>query len=140
MGIRLVGSHRTLEGWIRKLQTAMKTMPEISDSLAEESITLVSDGFRKGVDPYGGKWAARKSGGSGALLVDTGALRSSYHQTAGGAGGFTISSGVAYSDYHQDGTSRMSARRMVPGDDVPSRWRESYDEVVEEALDQALKE
>jgi len=111
-------------------------MREISAALAEESITLVSEGFRGQKDPYGGRWKGRKSGGGSALLVQTGALRSSFHTSSVSASGFTISSGVAYSVFHQSGTKSMPARMMLPKEnDVPGPWEQAFDEVAEEVLE-----
>jgi len=135
MGIRIIGSDAQLNRWISGLNRVRDALPQIARSLAEESITLVSKGFRQKQDPYGGKWAPRKSGGGRALLVRTGAMRNSFHVAGAGAGGFTIASGAAYADFHQHGTSRMPARRMVPNpNDIPARWERAYDDLAEEIL------
>jgi phage gpG-like protein len=143
MGFRLIGNHAQLDKWINQLSNASSAvMRKISAAMAEESITLVAQGFRKKQDPNGGAWAPRKSGGGGrALLVDTGALRNSFHTKGVSSKGFTVASGVAYSEFHQSGTSRMVARKMVPGaNEIPARWAQAYDDVVEDILDEELGE
>jgi len=141
VGVTITGSDAQINRWINGLNSTPGLMKQVSHSMAEETITLVSQGFRKQQDPYGGKWASRKSGGGGAILVDTGALRNSFHVSGVGSSGFTVSSGVAYSEYHQSGTSRMVARRMVPDSgDIPGKWSKAYDEIVEDVLDDHLGE
>lgn len=139
MGITFTGSHAQLDAWIAKLRASDGVMQDISASLAEESITLVSEGFRAEKDPYGSSWAARKSNGGRALLVATGSLRGSFHSSGVSSSGFTISSGVAYSEYHQGGTRRMPARMMVPRpNDLPREWEQAYDDVALDVIEERL--
>lgn len=131
---------RDLDRLAARLSNPNRLLAEISRNLAEESVNLVRDGWDRQGDPYGAKWAARKSAGAGgAILVRTGALRSSWSVKRASRTGFRIGSNQSYATYHQDGTGRMVPRMMVPKKgDVPPRWQRAFDDVATEILEQEL--
>lgn len=122
---------------IDKLEGADGLLDDIADSLAEETVNLVREGFGKATDPYGSAWKATKKGNK-PLHGRSGNLRTAWSARAGG-GRFGVKSGVGYSVFHQDGAPRagIDPRKMVPDDgDIPPKWEKRFDEVTEEILEQ----
>lgn len=141
---------------------------EVAETLAEESLALISDGFVDGVAPDGTPWVELKIR-EGQPLRDKGGLMNSWARETADDSGFTLINGKEYADYHQQGTGihgprgmkivpvtakalkipgvgfRASsdgtpARPMVPDGELPKRWADRYDEAITEYLDGVFSE
>lgn len=140
MGITVSQDFDDLERLISALDDPGAILDDIGASLAEETISLVREGFAKSADPYGSSWAARKSGGGSRILVRTGAMRNSFNVRRGDRTGFGVAASVGYATFHQRGTSRMVPRKMVPNQgDIPPTWRARFDEVAEEVIEEHVR-
>lgn len=139
MRLTVSGDFVSLEAFADKLARAGdEAIPHIAREVATEMENLSAEGFRKQADPYGAKWAPRKSGGGGAILVQTGAMRGSLHSSASGNTA-SVGYGTGYATYHQNGTSRMVARKLVPDrGKLPPAWVDAIEGVVEDVLDELL--
>lgn len=119
-----------LRGHLRKLQK--RAVLDRAKKLAAAAVlTEVKLGFRDSRDPYGSAWAPLK-GRSGKPLLDTGALRNSFHSEPTDRG-FSIGSSVHYATYHQTGTIRMPARQMLPVNALAPGWSRAIEKSVTKA-------
>jgi hypothetical protein len=136
VSLRITGQFDRLKAFQRQLETAPRLARMLNQNLAEESLTLVADGYRSARDPYGAKWTPRKSRGGGrALLVKTGAMRNSAHATSVTARGFALAFAMAYWIFHQRGTRNMVRRLLLPlAGRLPSSWAAAYGEVYDEIM------
>jgi hypothetical protein len=99
-------------------------------SLAEE--------FNTQSDPSGSPWKPRKQPtGSWPLLRKTGVMARSSRIVKGR--NYVDVSVEEPADYHQGGTSRMVARRILPGGGAASRWTRRMDDLARAKLISMLK-
>lgn len=82
---------------------------ELSQVLAVAAGTLVNDGFRNSVNPYGKPWEPLKSRQGKPLLL-TGRMRASV-AAVGLDNGFRIDATASYAAHHQYGTKRRAQRK-----------------------------
>lgn len=82
-----------------------KARSDLARLLAEDSIRLVNDSFRREVDPWDVAWkpSMRASYTAGQTLSDTGVLRRSITYNSVSPIGFRIGSPVKYANIHQWG-------------------------------------
>lgn len=111
----------------------------IAESLAEECINLVKDGFRSETDPYGRKWAPKKKpDGRKVLSGPTNRLKGGWHRKVVTADEVIISPAVDYALHHQvaDSESRLPRRMMVPDDalGMPPEWEKTLNEASTDAF------
>lgn len=133
-----------LRALLEKLEHPERALLMVSDSLAEEAIGLIHDGFRAEKDPYGRPWAKRKREtkktlGKKVLSGETGRLKTGWKRARVGTGGFLVTPSVDYAMPHQKPreSSGRPQRMMVPDDDdggLPGSWSERYDEAAQDAL------
>lgn len=100
----LTGDFSELDELVRKLQDieSGQARRDLVQNLAEESIELVHQGFEQSKDPYGNAWAGLEAR-DGKPLLDTGALRNSWHVVSFDDTSFKIAAGVWYAGVHQTG-------------------------------------
>lgn len=109
------GYAKTLRQLAREVPSRMAR--EGADALTAE----LQSGFDAGTDPYGAGWAAKKDG-SQSHLTDTGAMRAGTRAVPAGGAGINFESPPP-ANFHQSGTSRMPARRVLPDNGLPAKWR-----------------
>lgn len=81
-------------------------------AMAHEALSLVHDGFDKGVDPYGRPWAPLKYR-EGQPLRLTRRLESSF-RISSSAEGFSLDTNVIYAGVHQQGGNIRHPARVQP--------------------------
>lgn len=79
---------------------------ELSRGLGAAALKQYSDGFRKGRDPYGKKWAPLKLR-RGKPLLDTGRMRASAAIHVRGTSGFELVVTASYASTHQYGAKNI---------------------------------
>jgi phage gpG-like protein len=161
--LKFTGDFQALDRFAEQLSAAAGSTRLISGAMAEETISLIRDGFAASEDPYGKPWEPIKLR-AGQPLRDSGGLQASWHPSDVSESGFRVSSGKAYAKFHQQGTGlygphkarivpvkakalnvpglgpRASVagspkRRMVPDRGrLPRKWREAYVEAAQEVL------
>jgi phage gpG-like protein len=86
-------------------------IPRVNESLRAEAQKLVSNGFRKSVDPYGNAWAPLKHR-RGQPLLDTGRLRASFAARVL-PDGIVVGTNVEYAAVHQTGATIKAHERQA---------------------------
>jgi phage gpG-like protein len=109
---------------------------KISQETGQESLQFVREQFKGGFDPAGNLWPRPKAGGT--PMRDTGALSRSFRLSLRDDL-FELGTSRPYAPFLQKGTSRMSARRMLPGARLPARWKERLAPIVKRHMRDALK-
>lgn len=137
MGVR--GDFAKLRLLARQVKKVGSTsaLRELNRNLAEEARELVLEGFDEERAPDGAAWAPITHR-IGRILQDTGQLRNSWKVKKVTARGFTVSASAKHASYHQTGTSRMPARPMVPGGDLPGSWRRAFESAATDYLKSIL--
>lgn len=129
---------------------------QVVAAMARQVRTLVDNGFRKGVSPYGETWKPVLRGGK--PLLDFGRLSASFRYDATGET-LAASTNVRYAGVHQDGAliravngkylrfkvgnrwARKAAvaiprRQMLPDEgDLPAAWAASLTRVADEVVE-----
>lgn len=119
-----------------------------TDQLGKDLISLVYQGFERGMDPYGQKWApiAPRSGepnyrGSNTdPLIDSANLMSSWeYGVIKSKNGLLMSlfTDVPYAPYHQEGTEKIKQRMMVP--DISLGLPDDYSSAIIRAINEKLE-
>jgi phage gpG-like protein len=104
---------RAIEDLRKILRNPDGILDVVSASVAEESINLIKDGFRKETDPYGRRWAPKRfPDGRKALSGRTSRLKGGWHITRQTRDKIVIAASVDYADYHQHGTGIHGPRRQ----------------------------
>lgn len=149
MRSRVKGDFSVLESWTRLLKNAPKLLSDMSANMAEETISLIRDGWRSQADPYGDPWQKKKVDDGRQILVGrTARLRNGWHVVKSGKGGWKVAPSVVYAAAHQDpqkrrgwGTrpgslDRLPRRMMIPSRSrgLPKAWSRAYRELAEETL------
>lgn len=113
-GVSIKGDSARLNGLIATLKDFAGSGPlsTLSKELAEESLYLIRQGFRKEQDPYGNDWAPLKHR-KGRILRDTGRLANSFGRVRANRNGFVVGSNVDYSSVHQGGASYTARPGMT---------------------------
>lgn len=143
-----------LRARLRRLGT--EGTKRVAAQVAEETKSLVTEGFQRGVSPDGQAWAPLRVR-AGQPLRDTGRLATSLTVTHAGLT-FTVGTNVAYAGVHQQGATvtvknkrslysrkqrqffgrsvTIPARPFLPtGTALPSAWEARVHEAASEALD-----
>lgn len=161
--LKFTGDFQKLDHFAERLAAAAGTTRLISDQMAEETISLIRDGFERGQDPYEQPWKPPILR-AGQPLRDTGGLQASWHKGEVTESGFRVSSAKSYAVFHQRGTGiygphkarivpvkakalnvpglgpRSSVagapkRAMVPNRGrLPRKWKQAYVEAAQEVL------
>lgn len=140
MSVTIRGDFHVLNKWQKQLnKLPAKSMQVISESMAEETLNLIADGFRQERAPNGKLWTPKKRpDGRKTLSGPTSRLRNWFRKTVQ-PDRFIVSATVAYSVFHQHGTRKMVARHMVPPNGLPSRWARSLKQTAQEAISSILR-
>src|SRR5687768_17211456 len=114
------------------MRTAPKALEDMSKALAEETITLIADGFREQRDPYGDKWTPKQAqDGRQTLVGQTARLKTGWHVQTASKRGFRVVPSVNYASAHQSprprarwGGKSLPRRMMIPTRDrgLPKAW------------------
>lgn len=124
-----------LQHWERMLRTAPVVMDTSSKKMAQATLVLIVDGFRRETDPYGLRWAPKQvSNGQPVLVGKTRRLRGGWRILRASRRGFQVRPSVDYATAHQDprrradGRLKRPRRMMVPSRrrGLPARWRTVY--------------
>lgn len=109
---------------------------EVAQLAADNLQDVLEQQFDAGVDPYGQTWAPLKDG-SASNLTASGGMRSSARATAQGSlVTLTVDDPAGY---HQHGTSRMTARQILPEDgELPPMYEEAVQAAADEVMNQKL--
>lgn len=132
---------RALEKRITDTEHAKRA---IAVAQAEESISLVQEGFREERDPYNKKWKKRKRETRQTVgkkvLSRTGRLRNSWFVERADSRGFVIAENTRYALPHQrPRRGRRPQRAMVPlTGRFPKKWRRPLNEAATEALTEIM--
>ena len=128
-----------MDRWAELLNTASVIVKHTSKAQAEVALTLIGEGFEDETDPYGRKWAKKKTpDGRKVLHGETSRLRTGWHVAKAGADGWRVDPSVPYAAFNQAprGGSRP-ARMQVPSSSrgLPREWAKELKAVaIEEAL------
>lgn len=97
---------------LKSLENRQKLNDLILDSLAEDAIGLIKDGFRTQTDPYGEPWAPKKyPDGRMALSGETSRLKNGWKPSRRDSDSVTITPSVDYAHHHQSGTGIYGPRK-----------------------------
>ena len=108
----------------------------LNQSLAEETVNLIAEGFSSGMDPYGQPWDAPNN------LQITGRMRS-YAPVNADANGFMVAATDQKAIWHHAprprarwGGKALPTRLQVPiaARGLPARWNARYREAIEDFL------
>jgi len=92
---------------------------------AEASVSMVESlyqlGFEREEAPDGSQWAEPKHDYGHPLMRDRRELQNGAEVTAE-SDGVRIAVDVSHARFHQEGTSKMEARKIVPGGELGERW------------------
>ena len=135
-GFTLKGDFSKLREIIKRCEDPAPALEAISKDGAEETLNLISEGFRKGEDPYGRDWDAPNN------LQITGRLRS-YARGKIGKGGWSVHSTDQKAGWHHAprprsawGGKSLPTRLQVPtsGKGLPTKWSKRFLEMAEDHL------
>lgn len=140
MPTRMSGDFDVLKRWQKQLGNSPKLLADMSAAMAEETITLIADGWRNQSDPYGDPWKPKKADDGRQILVGkTARLRDGWHVVKARRAGWTVAPSVDYASPHQDpkprpawGGKSLPRRMMIPtrGRGLPRSWSNAYGEVA----------
>ena len=149
----ITGDWKKLEQLIKRTQTIADPgfMRALSADMAEETLSLIRQGFANESDPYGRPWQQLKRR-QGRILQDTGRLRNSFHYSLT-PGGFRVANATVYARAHQDpqprsgwgkrpgSLSQLPQRMMVPSKTLglPPRYVQAYTGIVKDHLRAHMK-
>jgi len=132
-----LGKIRTL---CLRLKRPARALRALSKDFAEESLNLIDKGFKAGADPYGRAWGAPNN------LQIKGDL-SNYGYSDVSETGFTVHATDPKAIWHHAPRPRkrwrgkaLPTRLQVPtaGRGLPRKWRERYQEVAKDFLEEWL--
>lgn len=145
MTVRVKGDFDILAKWERALKTAPESLQDMTPQMAEETIDLIKEGFRRQSDPYGTPWKPKKRSDGRAILVGkTARLRNGWHRVNGRKRrGFIVAPSVTYAAPHQDGDGKRNPprpprRMMIPtrSRGLPPAWARAYKDTAVEVFSQ----
>ncbi len=133
---KILAQLKGLSAQLKDFGTVKRTLIE---GLAQETMTLIQEGFQTSTDPYGQPWVADKKGGHSPLQA-TGALRSGFTVTQG-ATGFTISNDAPGFAAHNFGWVKIPKRQMLPDSikGLPEAWSKRLESSATHTLSDAYK-
>ena len=114
---------------LKTLSLALQGMPQKIRRLAIAQVRVYVSGqidaqYVSGRSVNGETWPKPKAGNT--PMIRTGNLRAGYSYKAtptATSASISIENRMAYAAFLQSGTSRMAARRHVPGRSLPSEWK-----------------
>lgn len=130
MEIRVNGDFEKLAQWAKRIGEAggERSLRELADNLAEETLDLIAEGFQAETDPYGNKWKPKVfADGRQVLVGRTTRLRRGWKRKRVSARGFTVTASVVYAKYHQGGTGIYGPRKqkITPKNKKALSWETS---------------
>jgi hypothetical protein len=141
---RVKGDFNVLKGWADQLKKAPALLGEMSPNMAEETVSLIRDGWRNQSDPYGDAWKPKKANDGRQILVGkTARLKGGWHVVKSARRGWTVAPSVDYAAPHQDpkprsawGGKSLTRRMMIPSRarGLPPAWSRAYREIAEETF------
>jgi len=130
---------KKFDRWRELLDKAEVIVKHTSRAQAEVAVTLIGEGFDNESDPYGKRWAAKKTDdGRKVLHGETTRLRNGWHVASSDKGGFQVDPGVEYAAYHQEprGNSRPQRMQVPDSRGLPNEWADEFRAVaMAEAID-----
>lgn len=101
---------------------AKRFLESLSKDMSEEALSLVHEGFDRGIEPSGRPWPKGKKRGGRELiklgnLKDSWQARSSYEQAE-------VYSTAPYAGYLHRGTQYIKPHKMIPSGRLPLRWKQ----------------
>lgn len=121
---KLIGNLETL---------ASKGAEVVAEKLEPKLQAVLEAEYEQGRGPDGQTWAPLKADGSASHLQESGAMRAGT-QVVRGVKGVSVRVPKP-GGFHQDGTSRMTARPLVPsGDTLPESWAKAAEETALEVI------
>lgn len=100
-----MASPKSIKDLAAILREPERILQAVANSVAEDALNLVKDGFRDEQDPYGRQWAPKQAqDGRKTLSGSTGRLKNGWHKKVVSASEVRIAPNVSYADYHQTGT------------------------------------
>lgn len=132
---------RTNTAPLKTLSLALQGMPQKIRRLAIAQVRTYIAGeidaqYTRGVNVMGERWPKPKAGNT--PMVRTGNLRKGYTYKAtptATSASIVVENRMAYAAYLQAGTSRMAARRHVPGRTLPEGWRREMSAIYRRAAE-----
>jgi hypothetical protein len=123
-----------LEAFATRLERGAEAAPTaLVEALAEGAVKVLDAEFASQSNPSGSPWAARvPPTGSWPILHKTGRMEGSRDVTIGT--GFVSIAYDTPAEFHQRGTSRMVARKILPGGEATARWMEALDDAAARKL------
>jgi phage gpG-like protein len=109
MEFRVRGNLKELRRWQTQLKKTPDALVTVNEQLAEETISLIREGFEDSTDPYGHEWESLALR-DGRPLEDTGRLKSSWFRANVSRTGYTVANATEYAIYHQIGTGIFGPR------------------------------
>jgi hypothetical protein len=131
----LTGDFGKLARWERALgQLATgKAAFDIADEMADTALGLVAESFGRESDPFGRRWAPKKTPNGKAILRGETNRLVQWRKSFVNQYGYAITSRATYAKFHQrgtfnkDGSQRMVARPMAPtGRRLPPKWSSEF--------------
>lgn len=113
---------RQLGEFNQKLKKPHQLLLSASKAMHDEVKELIDEGYAQRRDPSGKKWARRKRRYPWPILNKTLAMRRGWKGTSN-QHQFGFRNAVPYTVFHQKGTRFMVARKSVPENALPPRWR-----------------
>lgn len=101
---------------------AKRFLESLSKDFSEEALSLVQEGFDRGIEPSGKPWPSAKKQG-GRKLIKMGNLRDSWHARSNYEQA-EVYSDAPYAGYLHRGTQYIKPHKMVPTGKLPLRWKQ----------------
>ena len=135
----MLGAYETLQKRLNKLEK--EGVRAIKKASVLETKKLISQGFRFHRDPYGKPWAPQAREYGNRLMDRTGKMRKGFSVSQGRNKStlVVIKNRQPYTKYHQTGTRSMPARKMVPDEKMPNRWKYHIARAAKKAFSNASK-
>lgn len=130
--ISIAGDLSALEAFADWIEDLDGRSTAVTQRMTEVMAELTDERFLQRNEPNGTAWAPRKYVYRHPPLQKTGRLRSSFTRrwTADTA---TVSNATEYASYQFDGTARITARPVFPGDgDLPDTYMDRFRKIVED--------
>lgn len=124
-----------------KLQRlADKGEDRIAERGAEAAQKRLDEQFARTEEPSGLRWKPKKRPNGKPTLEESGDMKGSAKAVPGPNGDILLYVSDEKAAWHQEGTEKMIARKMLPEDELPPRWREPIDEAAHDAIHEVWDE
>lgn len=111
---------------------------ETFGELASKGTELVERQFVSGTAPDGKKWKPKKRGNGKPVGHGKTEKLSSGVQAVPTAEGIDIVSPTGHATFFDGGTKHMVARPIAPKDELPSKWEDAFEPIIEKAVKKSL--